>query len=46
MIAKAIGFEVDMDIIGGLLCVDILPFAGMAFISIGLMKKGKLSLVT
>lgn len=45
LIGMAMGIEIDLDIIGGLLCVDILPFAGMAFITIGLMKKGKLSAV-
>ena len=45
LIGMALGIETDIDIIGGLLCVDILPFAGMAFLFIGLMKKGKLTTI-
>ena len=41
LIGIAMGIETDIDIIGGLLCVDILPFAGMAFLAVGLMKKCK-----
>ena len=39
LIAMALGIETGFSLIGGLLNVDILPFAGMAFITIGLMKK-------
>lgn len=45
LIGLALGIDSGLDIIGGLLCVDILPFAGMAFLTIGLMKKMKLSAV-
>jgi len=37
------GIDPGIDIIGGLLCVDILPFAGMAFLTVGVMRKLKLS---
>lgn len=43
LIGMALGIDTGIDIIGGLLCVDILPFAGMAFLTVGLMKKMKLS---
>lgn len=43
LIGMIIGVETDLDIIGGLLNVDILQFAGMSFLTIGIMKKGKLS---
>ena len=43
LIGMAMGIDSGIDIIGGFLCVDILPFAGMAFLSIGLMRKLKLS---
>lgn len=39
------GIDSGLDIIGGLLCVDILPFAGMAFLTVGVMKKIKLSAI-
>ena len=39
LIAMALDIETGFSLIGGLLNVDILPFAGMAFITIGLMKK-------
>lgn len=45
LIGMMVGIETDIDIIGGLLCVDILPFAGMAFLFIGLMKKCKFSTI-
>lgn len=45
LIGLAFGIDYDLDIIGGLLCVDILPFAGMAFLCVGLMRKLKLSSV-
>lgn len=41
MIADALGVDTGFSLIGGLLNVDILPFAGMAFITIGIMKKLK-----
>lgn len=43
LIGIAMGIDFEMDIIGGLLCVDILPFAGMALMTVGLMKKRRLS---
>ena len=43
LIGKMLGSEEDFDIIGGLLCVDILTFAGAAFIIIGLLRKLHLS---
>lgn len=43
LIGMALGIDAGIDIIGGLLCVDILPFAGMAFLTVGLMKKHRLS---
>ena len=43
LIGLAMGIDSGIDIIGGLLCVDILPFAGMAFLAVGLMKKMKFS---
>lgn len=43
LIGLALGIDSGIDIIGGLLCVDILPFAGIAFTTIGLMRKIKLS---
>lgn len=42
LIGMALGVETDFSLIGGLLNVDILPFAGMAFITIGLLKKAGL----
>ena len=44
LIGKMIGMEDDFDIIGGFLLVDILTFAGAAFITIGLMRKLHLSI--
>ena len=44
LIGKMIGVEDDFDIIGGFLLVDILTFAGAAFITIGLMRKVHLSI--
>ena len=41
LIGLLIGIDTDLDIIGGLLNVDILEFAGMSFIVIGLMKQIK-----
>lgn len=43
LIGLAMGINAGIDIIGGLLCVDILPFAGMTFLSVGLMRKLKFS---
>ena len=43
LIAMALDVETGFSLIGGLLNVDILPFAGMAFLTIGLMKKKELS---
>ena len=43
LIGLALGIDSGLDIIDGLLCVDILPFAGMAFLCTGLMKKMKFS---
>lgn len=43
LIGLAMGIDAGIDIIGGLLCVDILPFAGMTFLSVGLMRKLKFS---
>ena len=43
LIGLAMGIDPGIDIIGGLLCVDILPFAGMAFLTVGVMRKLKLS---
>ena len=43
LIGLAMGIDTGIDIIGGLLCVDILPFAGMAFLTVGVMRKLKLS---
>lgn len=45
LIGLAMGIGTELDIIGGLLCVDILPFAGMAFLTVGIMKKWKLSAI-
>ncbi len=45
LIGMALGMETDLDVIGGLLCVDILPFAGMTFLTVGLMKKWRFSSV-
>ena len=45
LIGLALGVDPGIDIIGGLLCVDILPFAGMAFLSVGSMKKARLSAI-
>jgi hypothetical protein len=45
LVGMIMGIETDIDIIGGLLCVDILPFAGMAFLFIGLMKRYKFSII-
>ena len=42
LIGMAMGIETEFSLIGGLLNVDILPFAGMAFMTIGLMKKFKI----
>ncbi|SMC56101.1 hypothetical protein SAMN06296952_1749 [Oscillospiraceae bacterium] len=39
LIGMALGVETGLSLIGGLLNVDILPFAGMAFITIGLLKR-------
>ena len=43
LIGMMIGVETDMEIMGGLLNVDILQFAGMAYLTVGIMKKCKLS---
>ena len=43
LIAMMMDIETGYDLMGGLLNVDILQFAGMAFITIGLMKKLKMS---
>ncbi len=43
LIGLALGIDSGLDIIDGLLCVDILPFAGMAFLCTGLMRKMKFS---
>lgn len=43
LIGMALGIDSGIDVVGGLLCVDILPFAGMAFLSVGVMKKLGLS---
>ncbi len=43
LIASALGIDTGFSLIGGLLNVDILPFAGMAFIAVGLMKRLRLS---
>ena len=43
LIGLAMGIDSGIDITGGLLCVDILPFAGMAYITVGLMRKLKFS---
>lgn len=45
LIGLAMGIDSGLDIIGGLLCVDILSFAGMAFLTVGGMKKIKLSAI-
>ena len=45
LIGLAMGIDSGIDIIGGLLCVDILPFAGMAFLTVGIMRKWKLSAI-
>lgn len=45
LIGLAFGIDSGLDIIDGLLCVDILPFAGMAFLCTGLMRKMKFSSV-
>ena len=45
LIGLALGIDSGIDIIGGLLCVDILPFAGIAFLTVGLMKKAGLSAI-
>lgn len=39
LIGMMIGVKTDYSLIGGLLNVDILPFAGMTFITVGIMKK-------
>lgn len=39
----ALGIDTDIDITGGLLCVDILPFAGMTFLAAGLMRRTGMS---
>ena len=39
LIASMMGIDTGFSLIGGLLNVDILPFAGMTFITIGLLKK-------
>lgn len=44
LIAMALDIDTGFSLIGGLLNVDILPFAGMAFIAVGVMKKMKLKL--
>ena len=46
LIAMRLGIDTGFSLIGGLLNVDILPFAGMAFISIGLMKRFKMPLLS
>ena len=43
LIASALEIETGFSLIGGLLNVDILPFAGMAYITVGLMKRLRLS---
>ena len=43
LIAMALHIETGFSLMGGLLNVDILPFAGMAFMTIGLMKKRSIS---
>ena len=43
LLGITLGIDSGIDIVGGMLCVDILPFAGMAFITVGCMKKIKLS---
>ena len=45
LIGLAMGIDSGLDIIGGMLCVDILPFAGMAFLIVGVMKKLKMSAI-
>ena len=45
LISLAMGIDSGPDILGGLLCVDILPFAGMAFLTVGAMRRIKLSAV-
>ncbi len=39
LIGMIIGIETEYSLIGGLLNVDILPFAGMVFITVGILKK-------
>ena len=39
LIGMMIGIKTDYSLIGGLLNVDILPFAGMTFITVGILKK-------
>ena len=39
LIGMLIGVKTDYSLIGGLLNVDILPFAGMVFITVGILKK-------
>ncbi len=43
LIGLFLGIDSGIDIVGGLLCVDILPFAGMTFLTVGFMKKLRLS---
>lgn len=43
LIGMIIGVKTEYSLIGGLLNVDILPFAGMAFMTVGLLKKLKIS---
>ena len=44
LIGLLLGIESDLDIIGGLLNVDILIFAGLSFLFIGLMKQIKMKI--
>ena len=39
LIGMMLGIDTGYSLIGGLLNVDILPFAGMTFITVGIMKK-------
>ena len=43
LIGMLIGVKTDYSLIGGLLNVDILPFAGMVFITVGILKKFSVS---
>ncbi len=43
LIAMLIGIDTGYSLIGGLLNVDILPFAGMVFITVGILKKFSVS---